>query len=161
VSLALAACGDGSQGDQKGDRTPSSEEAASCPAPQVSCGGVCIDPIVPHADVIQERVFGRSCALSSSCHSGASAPEDLRLSSVDELFATALGKPSRQVPTLSLIEPSRPQDSYLVRKLRNMELAAQSSSGAPSTAMPPPPSAALCEAKIQAVEDWILMGAPR
>jgi hypothetical protein len=137
------------------------DEGASCPAPQVSCGGACLDPIAPRADVILERVLQRSCALSSSCHSGAAAPEGLRLDSIDELFATAVGEPSRQLPTLSLVAPGRPQDSYLIRKLRGMELAAQSSAGAPSTAMPPPPSAALCEPKIQTLESWIRMGAPR
>jgi hypothetical protein len=160
VSAVLSACGDGDQRETASQR-PSVAEGTACPEQQVSCDGTCIDPIVPRADVLQQRVFARSCALSSSCHSGAAAPEELRLGSVDDLFATAVGESSRQAPTWLLIEPGQPQDSYLIRKLRNVELAAQSSSGAPSTSMPPPPNAALCEPKIRAIEAWILMGAPR
>jgi hypothetical protein len=160
VSLLLAACGDDPPAVTADDRS-TSVEGEPCPAPQVSCGGTCIEPIAPRAEVIQERVFTRSCALSSSCHDGAAAPEELRLGSLDDLFASAVGRASRQMPELSLIEPGRPEDSYLIKKLRDMVIAAQSSSGAPSTAMPPPPSAALCEPKIRAIEAWITRGASR
>ncbi len=158
VSL-LPACGEG--GKTSRERSTAIEEDEPCPQPQISCDGSCIDPIAARAEVIQERVFARSCALSSSCHAGASAQENLRLDSLDATFATAVGVPSQQVSTSLLIEPGAPQDSYLIRKLRNMALAEQASSGAPSTAMPPPPNAALCEPKIQAIEAWIRMGAPR
>lgn len=115
--------------------------------------GSCTDPIAPTAEAVTQVVFQRSCGLTRSCHAGSAPVAGVDLSSVDGLFATAVGKPSSQAPSLSLITPGKPESSYLVRKLRNTHSV--------GTVMPPPPSAALCESKIQAVEAWIRAGAQR
>jgi len=136
-----------------GDAAAAVIDAGGCSAGQVRCGASCIDVIAPTAAAVQERVFQRSCALARSCHTGDTPQAGLTLSSVDEILASAVGKPASQVPTLSLLEPGRPEDSYIVRKLRNLQTV--------GTAMPPPPAAALCEPKIQAVEAWVRAGAVR
>ena len=138
----------------------SSEVAAACPDHQVDCDGSCIDEIPPTADAIQARVFERSCAFNA-CHGEQSAMEGLALGSVDDMFASAVGKPSQQAPSLALIQPGQPSASYLIRKLRNRDIAARASDGGPSTAMPPPPNPVLCGAKVDIIEAWIAQGAPR
>lgn len=143
---------------------PQTEEwvdaGSSCPPGQIQCDG-CIDAIPATAEALQVRVFSRSCALSDACHTGSAAQEGLSLASLDTVFSSAVGKPSKQVPALALIEPGQPDRSYLIKKLRNTEIARQASTGERSTAMPPPPSPSLCEAKIAAVEAWIRAGAQR
>ena len=129
------------------------QDADACSPGQVACGAACIDAIQPALAVLQERVFQRSCALARSCHTGNAPQAGLDLGSVDAILSRAVGKPASQVPTLSLLEPGRPEDSYIVRKLRNTHTV--------GTTMPPPPGAPLCEAKIQAVEAWVRTGASR
>ncbi|WP_437810820.1 PE-PGRS family protein [Sorangium sp. So ce1078] len=53
-----------------------------------------------------------------------------------------------------LVVPGMPSQSYLINKLRNVDLCAD---GKP---MPPPPAAALSEANIKKITDWICAGAP-
>ena len=127
-------------------------EAGACAQGKVVCGAGCIDAISPRVDVLQERVFQRSCALARSCHTGSTPQAGLDLGSVDAIMAT-VGKPSTQLPTIPLFAPGRPDDSYVIHKLRGTH--------AQGTPMPPPPSSPLCEAKIQAVEAWIRAGAGR
>jgi hypothetical protein len=161
--LALAsmfACDDEARSEGPGGGEPTLDAGGACPEGQVRCGG-CIDAIAPEAAALQTRVFSRSCALSDACHLGPAAQEGLSLVSLDDLFEGDRGRRSRQAPALPLIEPGDPAASYLVRKLRGVDLGKQNGTGAPSTAMPPPPSPALCEAKIVAIERWIRAGAPR
>jgi hypothetical protein len=139
---------------------PDAEVNHACPSGQIWCG-ICIDAIEPTGDAIQKRVFAGSCALSKSCHGGLAPQEKLGLDSLDDVFEHAVGKRSKQRPELSLIEPGKPEQSYLVHKLRNLDLAATATDGDEATQMPPPPGAPLCESKIQAVEAWITAGAPR
>ncbi|MET0340157.1 MAG: c-type cytochrome domain-containing protein [Polyangiales bacterium] len=136
--------------------TPSSDAGDAgtdpCGPGKISCGATCIDAIASTAAAVQERVFGRSCGLSRSCHGGAAPQASLNLDSLDALFDRVVGKPAVEVPSLALIAPGSPEDSYVVRKMRNTH-------GSVGTVMPP--GAALCESKIVAVEAWIRAGALR
>ncbi|WP_437966351.1 PE-PGRS family protein [Sorangium sp. So ce260] len=53
-----------------------------------------------------------------------------------------------------LVVPGMPSQSYIINKLRNVDLCAD---GKP---MPPPPAMALSEANIKKITDWICAGAP-
>lgn len=151
--------GDGDGGpDAAGDAAAPAQEGPqhdgllTCPEGKVACSGICIDAIPTSADAIVRLILRPSCARLE-CHGGAAPLEGLDLASADSLMATALDRPSRQVPALSLIRPGDPYRSYLMRKLRD--------SYKYGTAMPPPPEPLLCQAKVEAVEAWIRAGAPR
>jgi hypothetical protein len=64
--------------------------------------------------------------------------------------------PSVQAP-LNVVEPGRPESSYLVNKLRGT----QSSVGGLGELMPPPAAGSpLTEEEILSIEAWITSGAP-
>jgi hypothetical protein len=63
------------------------------------------------------------------------------------------------MPALSIIEAGKPEDSYIINKLRGMNIAEEGSTGVTATQMPPPPSSPLCEEKIALIEEWIANGA--
>jgi hypothetical protein len=133
-------------------RLPSSLDGATASAPTPTGGITCADIIAPTPQAVQ-LVLQRSCGLSRSCHAGTSPQAGLDLSSLDGIFATAVDRPAMQNPGMMLIAAGSPGESYLLRKIDNTQTA--------GTAMPPPPSAALCEAKRSAIEEWIRAGAPR
>ena len=126
-------------------------DAGACRAGQVACGATCIDAIQPTLAALRERVFQRSCALTRACHTGSAPQAGLDLGTIDAIRDGTVGKRSSQVPERSLVAPGKPEDSYVVHKLRALDTV--------GSAMPPPPAAPLCEAKIQAVEAWIREGA--
>ncbi|TRW48701.1 hypothetical protein FM042_06860 [Aliidiomarina halalkaliphila] len=71
------------------------------------------DPLQPTLSSIQSQVFTPICSV---CHSGASAPEGLRLESgvsADML----INVPSAQVPSLYRVDPGNADDSYIIHKL--------------------------------------------
>jgi hypothetical protein len=65
---------------------------------------------------IQQNVFTPRCA---GCHSGVGTtlPGVMNLTSASASFAALVGVASREVPTLSRVAASNPNDSYLIRKL--------------------------------------------
>jgi len=132
---------------------------ASCGADELACGNRCIPAIEPIASSVQSRIFATSCGLSSSCHQGISAKEGLDLSTLDGI-AAAVGSSSQQKPGALVIAPGDAAASYLIAKLRGVGIAERSSTGQPTSAMPPAPNEPLCEAKIAAIEEWINTGAP-
>jgi hypothetical protein len=132
----------------------------SCDDGEMPCGEECIDVIEPRLFDLTNRVFSRSCGLAASCHMGVSAKEDLDLSSEDAVLA-AVDRASKQVPSAKLFDTASPEDSYVLRKLRGVDIAAMSSTGTATTQMPPPPSTPLCEEKIELIEAWVRAGAPR
>jgi hypothetical protein len=133
----------------------------ACPPGEVLCDDECIEDIEATASALQMRVFARSCALSKSCHTGFSPKEGLNLTSLDDIFGTAVDKPSQQDAARKIIDPGHPEDSYLIAKLRNLDIADTASTGKPAEQMPPPPLSSLCEVKIARVEAWIAAGAKR
>jgi hypothetical protein len=115
-------------------------------------GVTCNDRIAPTTANVA-TILQRSCGLASSCHAGIAAQAGLDLSTIDAIFRTAVDYPSSQVSDLSVIASEKPEQSYLLRKLRNTQMV--------GTAMPPPPSARFCDAKVTAIEAWIRDGAKR
>ncbi len=131
-----------------------------CPEGEMPCDRDCIPVIEPTLEDLQKRVFGGSCGLSSSCHMGVSPKEGLDLSSADSTFSF-VDEDSAQMPDAKLFDTKSPEDSYVLRKLRGLNIAEKASTGRLSTQMPPPPSAPLCEEKIKIIEDWVRAGAER
>ena len=129
-----------------------------CSDGEMPCDDDCIDEIAPTLEQVHQRIFARSCALSTSCHTGSAAKEGLDLGTVESTL-TFVGQESAQQPSLSIIEAGQPGESYLVKKLRGTDIAEKSSTGAAATQMPPPPSRPLCDAKIDVIEAWIAAGA--
>lgn len=121
-------------------------------APAFTGGITCNDVIAPVPASI-EPLLQRSCGLARSCHAGDFPQAGLDLSTLDGAFRTAVGRPATQAPSMALIAPGKPEQSYVLQKIRNMQQV--------GTAMPPPPSAPLCEAKLRAIEAWIRDGAER
>ena len=70
-------------------------------------------PLTPDFASIQANVFTPVCA---PCHSGAGAPQGLRLDAANS-YAALVGVPSSEVSSLLRVEPGDPDSSYLVQKL--------------------------------------------
>jgi hypothetical protein len=104
------------------------------------------DPI-SHAVSIQP-IWDASCV---SCHVAGGAGAVLDLTNG---FPTLVGVDSVQAPALKLVLAGNSADSYLVHKLRNTHIDAGGSGG-----VMPLGAAALPEATIVLIEDWINMGA--
>ena len=128
------------------------EGSADGAAPAFTSGITCNDVIAPVPASI-EPLLQRSCGLARSCHAGNFPQAGLDLSTLDGAFRTAVGRPSTQAPSMALIAPGKPEQSYVLQNISNRQLV--------GTAMPPPPSAPLCEAKLRAIEAWIRDGAER
>jgi hypothetical protein len=129
-----------------------------CDDDEMACGDDCIAIIEPTLVDLQKRIFGGSCGLSSSCHMGVSPKEGLDLSTATSTLEY-VDEESSQMPGAKIFDTESPEDSYLLRKLRGMDIAEKASSGRSSTQMPPPPSMTLCDEKIQVIEEWIRAGA--
>lgn len=99
---------------------------------------------------LQSDIFGAIC---TQCHTGASAPEGLRLDSEQASYDSLVEQASGQQPELMRVAPGEPDQSYLVRKLEG----AASIDGQQMPLGQTP----LSEAQIADVRDWIANGAPR
>jgi hypothetical protein len=105
----------------------------------------------PKLSSIQSNIFSTTCAVSG-CHLGASAPLGLDLSAGSS-FAKLVGVPSGQVPALKRVDPSKPDDSYLIAKIEgNAKMLA-------GTQRMPFGRAALSAEQINAIRQWISAGA--
>jgi hypothetical protein len=73
------------------------------------------DPVATGVDYSTEiqPIFDSRC---TSCHSGASAPQGLRLDASNS-YANLVDVPSNEVPSLLRVEPGDPENSYLVQKI--------------------------------------------
>ncbi len=71
---------------------------------------------------LQDTIFTPSCA-TSGCHAGSNPPDGLDLSE-GASFANIVNVASVQMPTLMLIAPNNPDDSYLVRKVEGSGIVA-------------------------------------
>ncbi|HEX5635707.1 MAG TPA: Ig-like domain-containing protein, partial [Gammaproteobacteria bacterium] len=96
---------------------------------------------------IQDNVFTQNCIV---CHSGASAPEGLRLDEANS-YAMLVGVASQQVPTLFRVAPGNANNSYLIRKLEGA--AGISGSQMPRGGTPLP------QTTIDIIRQWINAGA--
>jgi hypothetical protein len=100
---------------------------------------------------IQAGVFNTNCAVSG-CHdgSGSNLPGSLDLRD-GQAYANLVGVTSLERPALARVEPSDPDDSYLVRKIE----------GGPdiSGSRMPLGRPALAQVQIDLIREWIAEGA--
>lgn len=145
LGVLMAACGD--DGGSGGN---------GCPSGQVSCDGVCINEVTPTLggdNGVQAAVFSLSCAFSN-CHGTQGAMQaGLELSSVATSEANLVGVDSAQVPTSLRVAAGDSGASYLMNKLRG-------DAGMAPTTQQMPVGGMLCEARLEAVRQWIDDGAP-
>lgn len=97
---------------------------------------------------IQSTIFGPRC---SHCHSGAGAPQGLRLDAGNS-YALLVNVASSEVPALLRINPGNPDASYLVQKIRG-----NAAVGARMPADGPP---YLPQDRIDLIRRWVAAGAP-
>jgi hypothetical protein len=133
-ALALAACSGGNGGDDGNNNTGNPN-----PTPTT------FDPVFSE---IQANVFTPTCAVSG-CHTGASAPQGLRLDEANS-YGLLVGQPSSQVPGTLRVAPGDPDNSYLVQKL---EGTASVGAQMPLNGTPLPQST------IDIIRQWITDGA--
>ena len=74
-----------------------------------------------------------------------------------EVTAEVAMVPSRS-QGVKLLLKGKPDESYIIKKLRGEDITATDSTGN-ADAQPMPPDAQLCDAKIIAIADWIKAGA--
>ena len=111
-------------------------------------GGTIGNALTATFDSIQENVFAPVCSV---CHAGASAPQGLRLDSVNS-YALLVGVPSTEVPSVLRVKPGDPANSYIVQKLEG-----HAAVGAQMPFDAPP----LPAATIAVIRQWISDGAMR
>jgi hypothetical protein len=102
----------------------------------------------PNFSEIQDQVFTPTCAVSG-CHTGAAAPEGLRLDEANS-FGMLVDVASSQVPSILRVAPGDPDNSYLIQKLEGTaSVGAQMPEGGPP----------LPQASIDVIRQWIIDGA--
>jgi hypothetical protein len=164
LSVLMTGCGDSNSGGTGGSAGTGGGAGAggegggggsACPSGQVPCDDVCIDEIAPTLggdNGVQAAVFGQSCAFTN-CHGTMGAQQaGLELSSVEVSQSELIDVDSTQMPSLVRVDPGDSSASYLMNKLLGEDLA-------PMTQQMPI-GGMLCEARLQAVEQWIDDGAP-
>jgi hypothetical protein len=97
---------------------------------------------------IQANVFTPTCAVSG-CHSGAGAPQGLRLDA-GVSYSLLFDVESTQNPAFKRVDPGNPDDSWLIRKLEGT---------ANVGARMPLGGASLSQATIDVIRQWISDGA--
>jgi hypothetical protein len=109
-----------------------------------------------HSDLawIQANVFEPKCTFSACHNGGVHSLEDLR--TLDSTYATTVGIPSRLFPAYRLVVPNEPANSYLLSILRGGPLPIDATAGTMPMGQP-----RLCHERIDAIERWILAGAPK
>ncbi|HCS63932.1 MAG TPA: hypothetical protein DIW64_07495, partial [Cellvibrio sp.] len=106
VVAGLAACGAGSgEGLNEQGLPTSSSSGSSSSSPS--------DDAVTLAQ-LQQNIFGAIC---TNCHTGANAPRGLRLDSEENSYAFLVNRTADEIPTLMRVNPGKPDDSYLIKKL--------------------------------------------
>lgn len=99
---------------------------------------------------LQQTIFGAIC---TNCHTGANAPRGLRLDSEENSYAFLVNRTADEIPTLMRVNPGKPDDSYLIKKLEGAAdiVGARMPLGGPY----------LSQQQIDQVRSWIANGAPR
>lgn len=104
----------------------------------------------PNSDFqeIQATIFTPIC---TGCHTGANAPQGLRLDAANS-YAMLVNVASAEVPSLLRVNPGNPNTSYLVQKIQgSAAVGGRMPLGGP----------ALSQAQIDLVRRWISAGAPQ
>jgi hypothetical protein len=132
LTAAIASCGGGGGGSY-GSTTPN-------PTPG---GG---NALQANFTSIQDNVFTPIC---TACHTGAGAPQGLRLDSANS-YALLVGVASQEQPSLQRVAAGDPNNSYLIKKL---EGTASVGGRMPLGGTP------LAQADINVIRQWITDGA--
>lgn len=116
-------------------------------------------------------IFENSCALSTSCHGDPSSPDPASgyrpylgavdpPSDIDLIFSTVVGQDSHNVAGMKMIDPGKPETSFLMHKMDNdLTCAALTcKDGDCGTEMPQGSDPLPAETR-NTVRDWILQGA--
>ncbi len=114
-------------------------------------GGRPIESPAPN-DVFQEIQNTIFTPVCSTCHSGANAPQGLRLDAGNS-YALLVNVASAEVPALMRVNPGNPDQSYLVQKIQG--------NAAVGSRMPANGPPFLSQAQIDLVRGWIAAGAPQ
>ena len=101
----------------------------------------------PNFSEIQANVFTPTCA-TSTCHAGGSPSAGLNLEAANS-YAMIVGVASSQESGLQLVNPTNPDQSYLIQKME----------GTANTGQVMPPSGSIEQADIDVVRQWITDGA--
>lgn len=145
VIAGLTACGAGSgEGlTEQGLPTSSSKGNSSASSSSASENAVTLAQL-------QQNIFGAIC---TNCHTGANAPRGLRLDSEENSYAFLVSRTADEIPTLMRVNPGKPDDSYLIKKLEGSAdiVGARMPLGGPY----------LSQEQIDQVRTWIANGAPR
>lgn len=136
ATVSLAACGGGSGSGDSGEDMP----PPPAPPPPAS-----FDPVFSE---IQANVFTPTCAVSG-CHTGAGAPQGLRLDEANS-YGLLVGVASSEVPSILRVAPGDPDNSYLIQKLEGSATVGEQM---PFGRDPLP------QATIDIIRQWILDGA--
>jgi len=92
------------------------------------------------------KILKQSCAVMG-CHRGSHPAKSLNLEP-DEIIVSAVNVPSRQMPSLKIIDTQSPEKSYLMMKIRgDKDIAGRRM---------PKGRTHLTDEEIQAMQDWIL-----
>ncbi|MCZ6807277.1 MAG: hypothetical protein O7F08_10015 [Deltaproteobacteria bacterium] len=142
TGLLVLGCGDDGGG------------GSHCPTGEVECDGVCIPEIettLEGAQGIQAAVFDISCTLSA-CHDSQAPQEMLSLISVEVSRANLIDVEAVQV-SKPRVDPGNVENSYIINKVLGEGIA-------PTTLQMPFGIIPLCDAKIEALVEWVALGAP-
>ncbi|WP_437670207.1 cellulose binding domain-containing protein [Sorangium sp. So ce131] len=146
TTTTTTSAGSGGEGGG-GDTTTTGTGAGGAPPGDPACGS----DVAAFADV--EPILTRRCA-NEFCHGSPDAPSaglDLRASAaVGELIGRQSAACSDE---RALVVPYMPSSSYIINKLRNVDLCSASESKMP-------PGTPLAETEIKTITDWICAGAP-
>jgi len=137
--------------------TPDSGAGRQC---TVSTSQPCMDAVT-HSDLawIESKIFVASCDFSG-CHSSATDLGKLDLGA-GKSHASLVGASSLLDPTRKLVVPNDLNASFLLLMLQDVKPEMATPPGtAPANGFMPKGSATLCCQKLDAVERWIMAGAP-
>jgi hypothetical protein len=152
ASLLLAGCRMSLEGDDTVARTCSaSTTLASCLEAEQTM----------HADLawIESKIFVASCNFSG-CHGSATDLGKLDLGA-GKSHDALVGVPSRLDPTRTLVVPNDVNASFLMLMLRDISPDMATPPGSdPVNGFMPKDLPTLCCQKLEAIERWIMAGAP-
>jgi hypothetical protein len=138
--------------------TPDSGAGRQC---TISTSQPCMEAVT-HSDLawIESKIFVASCNFSG-CHSSANDSGKLDLTT-GKSHADLVNTPSILDPSRKLVVPNDLNASYLMLMLHDItpEMATPPGATAPPNGYMPKGSATLCCQKLDAVERWIMAGAP-
>jgi hypothetical protein len=134
---------------------------AGCPADDVDPGTIDASPSCvaaeTHADLayIETEIFAPGCSSFVSCHKGAATQAGGLSLEVGRSHDQLVDRPSTRFPEWKLVVPGDPVHSYLMVVLGQYEGPLD-----PRIGTMPFNSRLLCREKRDAIERWILAGAP-